>query len=380
LTGHTAQSFDPSHKNVSTIDDAGSQRTIAYDRLLIATGARPVVPSIQGIGLPGVFPLHTMADSFRVSSYLTEREPRSAVIVGSGYIGLEMADALTHRGLSVTLLGRSRTVLPTVDPGFGCRVEETLRNHGVRVESDSEVQEIVEDHDRLRVFASRDLNVAADLVLAAAGVHPNTDVAKGTGLPTGVKGALCVNRRMETNIPGVFAAGDCVGTWHRLLGDYTYLPLGTTSHKQGRVAGENAVGGDREFEGSLGTQVVKVFELAIARTGLREDEARKAGFQPLTVESAHFDHKAYYPVAQELTISVNGDSTTGSLLGAQALGHWQSGVAKRIDVYATALFHGMKVEAINDLDLSYTPPLSSPWDPIQMAAQMWNRRREGWAT
>ncbi|SRR5579883_1240668 len=164
-----------------------------------------------------------------------------------------------------------------------------------------------------------------------------------------------------------------VWTWHRLLGASTYLPLGTTSHKQGRVAGENVTGGLREFQGSLGTQVVKVFDLAIARTGVRDDEARQAGFQPFTVESRHFDHKAYYPGAQQLCISLTGDHQTGKLLGAQILGHWQSEVAKRIDVYATALFHGMGIEAVNDLDLSYTPPFSSPWDPVQMAAQAWSR-------
>jgi NADPH-dependent 2,4-dienoyl-CoA reductase/sulfur reductase-like enzyme len=179
---------------------------------------------------------------------------------------------------------------------------------------------------------------------------------------------------METNIPDVFAAGDCVETWHRLLAANTYLPLGTTSHKQGRVAGENAVGGNREFQGSLGTQVVKVFELAIARTGLREDEARRAGFQAFTADSTHFDHKAYYPGAQELSISITGDPSTGALLGAQTIGHWQAGVAKRMDVFAAGLFHGMKVEDLSDLDLSYTPPLSSPWDPVQMAAQAWSRQ------
>lgn len=206
----------------------------------------------------------------------------------------------------------------------------------------------------------------------AVGVQPNAAIGRKAGLPTGAKGALCVSRRMQTDIAGVYAAGDCVETWHRLLGAYTYLPLGTTSHKQGRIAGENAVGGSREFSDSLGTQVVKAFELAIARTGLREEEARKAGFDSFTAESRHFDHKAYYLGAQQLCVSLTGDRRTGKLLGAQMLGHWQSEVAKRIDVYATALFHGMAVEAVNDLDLSYTPPFSSPWDPMQMAAQAWS--------
>jgi NADPH-dependent 2,4-dienoyl-CoA reductase/sulfur reductase-like enzyme len=216
------------------------------------------------------------------------------------------------------------------------------------------------------------VDVCGELVLVGVGVQPNAEIGQNAGLPTGVKGALRVNRRMETDIPGVYAAGDCVETWHRLLETYAYLPLGTTSHKQGRIAGENAVGGSREFQGSLGTQVVKVFDLAIARTGLRDEEARKAGFEPITVQSRHFDHKAYYPGAQELRLSVTGDRQSDKLLGAQILGHWRSEVSKRIDVYATALFHSMKVEELNDLDLSYTPPLGSPWDAVQIAAQAWS--------
>jgi NADPH-dependent 2,4-dienoyl-CoA reductase/sulfur reductase-like enzyme len=372
LRNHTAQAFDPSGRTVSLTDESGQDKLIGYDALLIATGARPIIPRIPGIDAPGVFPLHTMDDSFRLHRYLAANEPRSAVIVGSGYIGLEMADALTHRGLQVTLIGRSKNVLPTVDASFGRVIEDTLRGHGVRVESDCEVHGIAQDGGWLRVYGSRDLSVGGELMLVAVGVEPNAALGQKAGLRTGVKGALCVSRRMETDIAGVYAAGDCVETWHRLLDAYTYLPLGTTSHKQGRVAGENAVGGRREFQGSVGTQVVKVFDLAIARTGLRDEEARQTGAQPLTAESRHFDHKAYYPGARQLCISVTGDRSTGKLLGAQMLGHWEAEVAKRIDVYATALFHGMEVEGVNDLDLSYTPPLSSPWDPVQMAAQAWS--------
>src|SRR5258708_34371775 len=176
---------------------------------------------------------------------------------------------------------------------------------------------------------------------------------------------------METAVPDIYAAGDCVETWHRLLNAPTYLPLGTTAHKQGRIAGENAVGGHREFAGTLGTQVVKVFELVVARTRLRANEAVQADFDPLTVETTSWDHKVYYPGAHEMHIRVTGDRKTGRLLGAQMVGHYQSEVAKRIDVFATALFHGMRVDDLNELDLSYTPPVSSPWDPVQTRAQAW---------
>lgn len=214
---------------------------------------------------------------------------------------------------------------------------------------------------------------SSDLVIMATGVKPASELARDCGIRTGLKDAIVVDRFMRTNFPNVYAAGDCVETWHNLLQEYKYLPLGTTSHKQGRVAGENAVGGAKQFAGSLGTQVVKVFDLAAGRTGLRDHEAKLAGFNPRTIETTAWDHKAYYPRAQQMTLRVTGDTSTGKLLGAQIVGHWRSEVAKRIDVFATALYHGMTVDSLNDLDLSYTPPLSSPWDPVQLAAQKWSR-------
>lgn len=180
---------------------------------------------------------------------------------------------------------------------------------------------------------------------------------------------------MESGVPDVYVAGDCAETWHRLLNRHTYLPLGTTAHKQGRVAAENAMGGHREFAGSLGTQVVKIFDSVIARTGLRQDEAEREGFQPFTVESTMNDHKAYYPGATMLRARVTGDLATGRLLGAQLMGTWGVEISKRIDIFAAALFHGMTVDEISDFDLSYTPPLSSPWDPVQMASQTWSLNR-----
>jgi len=178
---------------------------------------------------------------------------------------------------------------------------------------------------------------------------------------------------MRTGLPGVYAAGDCVITHHRLLGE-TYLPLGTTAHKQGRVAGENATGGDRQFAGSLGTQVVKVFDQAAARTGLRDREAAAAGYIPHTVAVQADDHKSYYPGSHRIAMRVTGDRATGRLLGMQLFGHRHAEVAKRIDIAATAIFHGMTVDAISDLDLSYTPPLGSPWDAVQIGAQAWARQ------
>lgn len=373
LPWHTAVAIDPTAHTVEVVDREERRKTLSYDQLLIAAGAGPLIPEIPGINLPGVFTLHTMDESFAVHDRLMKANPRSAIIVGAGYIGVEMADALTHRGLQVTLIGRTKSVLATVDPELGDIIGDELRRHNVEVRTNVEVTGI-ESSSCLRVSGTNGFEQSADLVLVAAGVKPASQLAAKAGISTGQKGAIQVDASMQTNISGIYAAGDCVETWHRVLQQYKYLPLGTTSHKQGRVAGENAVGGNRHFAGCVGTQVVKVFDLAAARTGLLDHEARAAGFNPLTVETLAWDHKAYYPGAHEMRIRVTGDADTGKLLGAQIVGHWRSEVAKRIDIFAAALFHGMSMEDFSDLDLSYTPPLSSPWEPVQTATQAWCRK------
>ncbi len=371
LLDSTAQAIDPANHLVTMLDEAGKTRQLPYDRLVIATGAVPVRPHILGIDLPGVYLLRSMQDSFAVHEYLDTRAPRSAVIVGGGYIGVEMADAFVHLGLVVTVVEHGASVLKTVDESLGRRVSAELGHHGVEVATCVAVERIAQAGSQLRVMGSEGFHTTADLVLVAVSVQPQTELAQSAGIATGERQAIRVTRAMETTVPDIYAAGDCVETWHRLLNAPTYLPLGTTAHKQGRIAGENAVGGHREFAGTLGTQVVKVFELVVARTGLRDNEAVQAGFDPLTVETTSWDHKVYYPGAHKIRIRLTGDGKTGRLLGAQMVGHYQSEVAKRIDIFATALFHGMRVDELNDLDLSYTPPVSSPWDPVQMSAQAW---------
>ncbi len=369
--GQEATRIDASGKKVLAMDRDGKVVSHAYDKLVIATGASPVTLPIAGLDLPGVFPLHTMNDSFVVNELLASREPRRAVIVGAGYIGLEMADALTHRGMEVTIASRTPSVLPTVEPCFGEVISGELERRGVKIHTDVEVQAVTRAGDHLHLSGSGGLEEDCEMVLVAVGVKPNARLGVEAGVATGTKGALRVNRRMETAIPDIYAAGDCVETWHRQLDRYTYLPLGTTAHKQGRCAGENAAGGDREFAGSMGTQVVKIFDLVAARTGLRQDEALHEGYSPYTVENTSFDHKAYYPGAKEMRVRVTGDRHTQCLLGAQILGAWGAEISKRVDIFATGLYRGMMVEELGDLDLSYTPPLSSPWDPVQMAAHHW---------
>ncbi len=374
LMNHWAESIDPTQKIVTVKTSTGHSKTLHYDKLILGTGGTSVSPPITGLEVPGVYPLRWMADSFALQQHLTDRSPKHAVIIGAGYIGLEMADALTLRGLSVTLIQRSKSILKTLDPSLSQLVADELEKHGVEVVTGVDVDRIEPKGERLLVADAKGFHRVTDLVIVAVGVNPATQLAQTAGIKLGINGAIQVNRRMKTNVSDIYAAGDCAETHHRLLGQNIYLPLGTTAHKQGRVAGENAIGGNRKFKGSLGTQVVKIFEVAAARTGLRDDEAISAGLQPLTVETDVWHHKAYYPGAHSLRIRVTGDRSSGRLLGAQIAGYYQGEVAKRIDIFATALFHDMTVNDLNDLDLSYTPPLGSPWDAVQMAAQAWTKQ------
>jgi len=383
----TARRIDVPGRKLQVTAPLGHDELLSYDKLIIGTGAVPVRPPIAGVtGAEtlgpddGVHLLHTMGDTFAVMRTLEEASPASAVIIGAGYVGLEMADALTVRGLTVTQIEQLPEVLATVDAELGALVHAELAAQGVEVLTSTTARRISRTSStgtaRLRVeaqTASGDvIERMADMVLVVTGVRPDTELAAAAGANLGVHGAIQVDPAMQTCLPDVLACGDCVVTHHRLLGD-TYLPLGTTAHKQGRVAGENALGGHRQFAGSLGTQVVKIFDQAAARTGLHHHEAAAAGFDPVTIQSEADDHKAYYPGSHRITMRVTGDRRTGQLLGMQLFGHKRAEIAKRIDIAATAIFHRMTVEAMSDLDLSYTPPLGSPWEAVQMGAQSWDR-------
>lgn len=369
-----AVGIDPARHTVLVQQGEQGTQTFPYDRLVIGTGAESIRPPIPGLELAGVFLLHSMEDSFAVAHFMQAHKPQRALIIGAGYIGLEMADALRHRGLAVTVVEQVAAVLPTVDPELGDRLASYIRGQGVDVRTGVRIHQIQQHAQGLRVMGDHEFEQEVDMVLVVVGVKPVTNLAKDADIRLGVRGAIHVERTMATNQTDIYAAGDCVETYHRLTKSLTYLPLGTTAHKQGRVAGENAAGGHQQFAGSLGTQVVKVFDWAVARTGLRDDEAKAAGYHPVTVEFTTWDHKAYYPGAHEVTLRITGDGDTGKLLGAQLLGHWQGAIAKRIDIFAMALYHGMGVSDLLQADLSYTPPLGSPWDAVQMAADYWGRQ------
>ncbi len=380
LLDTTAIGVDVGSRRLSAVTADGRQSRLRHDELIIGTGATPIRPPIGGLDTlgpdDGVFLLHTMDDTFALTRFIDTHGPATAIIVGAGYLGLEMTEALTARGMRVTQVEMLAEVLPTVDPLLGRLVRDRLIKAGVEVRTETTVHRIDPRGTHLRVLGDHEFDRAADLVLVVAGVQPDTTLAAAAGARLGPRSAVEVDRRIRTGIPHVWAAGDCAITHHRPLGT-TYLPLGTTAHKQSRIAGENAIGGNREFAGVLGTQVVKVFDLAAARSGLRDTEARQAGFDPQSVESDADDHKAYYPGAHSIRLRVTADTATHRLLGVQMVGHQDAAVAKRIDIAATAIHHGMTVDELADLDLSYTPPLGSPWDAIQMAAHAWEHAAYG---
>ncbi|WP_433007938.1 FAD-dependent oxidoreductase [Kribbella sp. CA-294648] len=373
-TNHRATAIDPAAKLVTASTGNGSVG-LSYDRLVIGTGAEPLRPPIAGLDNlgpdDGVHLLHTIDDARRLDADLVRRGARQVIIIGAGYIGIEMAEALVNRGLNVTVLERLDTLLPrTLDRELADEITAELVRHGVEVSCGTTVDEIQRDGDHLVVTAD-DGTRRGDAVLVVSGVKPDSALAASAGVETDSHGSILVDRRMRTNLPDIWAAGDCVHTHHVLLAEPAYVPLGTTAHKQGRVAGENAAGGDREFAGIVGTQVVRVFDRVVAATGLRDTEAGAAGYESLTVQTTADDHKRYYPGATPIQIRITGDRSTGRLLGAQLVGTHGAEIAKRVDTYAVALHQGLTVDQLLDLDLSYSPPLGSPWDAVQLAAQAW---------
>ena len=381
-----ATAIDVARRKLTVVDESGAEDQLSYDQLVVGTGALSARPPIEGLvgdgalgPADGVHLLHSMGDTFELMRTLEDTSPDRAVIVGAGYLGLEMAGGLRARGLSVTQFEQLPEVLPTVDASLGALVNATLTSQGIDVRTSTTVHRVgrapAGSAARLQVDAvnaTGAVQTLADLVMVVVGVRPDTGLAVSAGAELGIAGAINVDRGMHTNLKGVFAAGDCVVTHHRLMG-LTYLPLGTTAHKQGRVAGENAIGGTCQYAGSLGTQVVKVFDMVAARTGLRHREAVAAGFDPATVESEADDHKAYYPGSHRIRMRYTGDRATGRLLGVQLFGHRHAEVGTRIDIAAAAIHNGMTVDEMSDLDLSYTPPLGSPWDAVQAGAQAWVR-------
>lgn len=389
LLESTVYAVDVEARKVSAVDSRGKESVIAYDDLIIATGGVAGIPAVEGLNGPerltaddGVHAVRSVGDTLAVARTLDRSEPQTAVIIGAGYVGVELAEALALRGLSVTLLETLPEVLPVVDRQMGLLVRAQIEERGVEVLTGTTARSVRatgQEDGRFRIEAVRGENVLArraDVVLLASGSFPNTSLARSIGTDLGASGAIAVDEGMRTSVRHVFAAGDCAVTRHQLLGD-VYLPYGTTAHRQGRVAGENAAGGSRKFSGTLGAQVVKVFDHAVGRTGLLQSSALAAGFDPLTVRVETDDRSSYYPGSRKISVVLSADRPSRRVLGAQLFGHVRSEIASRVDVASAAIFNGMTVDQIEDLDLSYTPPLGQVWNPLVLAAQEWQERARG---
>ncbi|MGP3689070.1 FAD-dependent oxidoreductase [Streptomyces sp. IBSNAI002] len=356
--------------------DTGSESWTGYDKLVLATGARPVRPPLPGIGAHGVHGIQTLDDGQRLMSDLDRKEDpagareRRAVVVGAGYIGVEMAEALVGRGYEVTVLHRGEQPMATLDPDMGGLVHSAMNGMGIRTVSRAEVTEILTDEQgRARAVATAaGEEYPADVVVLGIGVEPRTALARAAGLPLGSSGGILTDLSMRVRGHGnIWSGGDCVEVLDLVAGRTRHIPLGTHANKHGQVIGSGVGGGYATFPGVVGTAVSKVCELEIARTGLRERDAREAGLRFVTATIASTNTAGYYPGAAEMTVKMLAELRTGRLLGVQIVG--AAGSAKRVDVAAVALTAGMTVEQMVSLDLGYAPPFSPVWDPILVAAR-----------
>jgi CoA-dependent NAD(P)H sulfur oxidoreductase len=364
---HRVEKLDPRSKRLSVRSlEGGEVFEDAYDRLVLATGARAVLPPISGADLDGVFVLRFLTDSDAVLRYVRERSPKKAVVVGGGYIGLEVAENLRRLGMEVSLVEAEDRVALVYGPEVAERVEEHLEENGVGVHTGAKVEEFVGD-GRVEGVRFGGEEREADLVIVGVGVRPRVELAEEAGVELGEGGAIRVDRHMRTNLPDVWAAGDCVETVNLVSGRPVWVPLGDTANQMGRVAGTNAATGEDtlEFPGILGTGIFKVFDLGVGKTGLSEEEADEAGFETISTAIETSDRASYYPGAGKVFLKLIADGASGRLIGAETAGF---GAAKLTDVCATAIWGKLSYPDLVNLDLAYAPPYGPALSPVIQAA------------
>jgi NADPH-dependent 2,4-dienoyl-CoA reductase/sulfur reductase-like enzyme len=369
---HDVTAIDLGARVVAARDlDAGTERREPFDQLVIATGATPVRPQLPGVDAHGVHGIQTLTDGILLRDHLDEpqHDHQRAVVVGAGYIGLEMAEAMHQRGLEVTVVEAAPQPMSTLDPDMGALVADAIRKLGIELRTGTNVEGFeTDDDDHVRAVVTSDGTLLADVVVLGIGVRPNVELARTAGIAIGDAHGIATDAHMATNADGVWAAGDCVQTRHRLTGKPVLVALGTHANKQGRIAGANATGADEEFPGVIGTAITKICAYEVGRTGLTEREATAAGFDHVSATIESTTRASYYPDTQPITVKAVAERGTGRLLGAQIIG--REGAAKRIDVLATAIWAGMTADEVVHLDLGYAPPFSPVWDPTIIAARV----------
>ncbi|HDK45110.1 MAG TPA: flavoprotein oxidoreductase, partial [Actinobacteria bacterium] len=366
--GQEVTAINVSARSIRVRDlEAGTDAEFAYDLLLYATGARPLLPPIEGLDLDGVYQVRTLDDARSLRSAL-EAPPRNAVVIGGGYIGLEVAEAFHNLHIPVTVFEMAPTVLSrTMDPEMGELVASKVRALGIEIHTGTPVDAVIGENGRVVAVEGSGTTYPADIVALGLGSIPNAALADASGIPLGPTGGVAVDDHQQTGADGVYAAGDCTEAIHRVTGNPVNLHLGTVANKQGRVAGTNLGGGSATFPGVLGTAITKVVDIEIARTGLTLSEAADAGIDAVAAGLRSSTAAGYWPMSTSMRIRTVVERRSGRLLGAQIVGG--PGAGKRIDTFATALWAGMTADELEYVDLSYSPPFSGVWDPANVAAR-----------
>ena len=367
--------IDPEQKTVLVRNLATEEEYLeSYDKLILSPGAEPVRPPVEGLSLPGVFTLRNIPDTLRIKAWLEEKRPRSAVVVGGGYIGVEMAENLRRAGLEVTIVELADHLVAPLDFDMAAELHSYLRQNGVSLRLRNGVQGITERSGRLAVRLERG-EIETDLVLLAVGVRPETALAAGCGVERNRRGSILVDDRMCTSVPDIYAVGDAVAVRQFVTGEESFLPLAGPANRQGRIAADNICGGDSRYAGTQGSAILKAFDMAVAATGLNETAAKAAGIDYDKTYLYAPSHASYYPGGSGLSLKILWEKESGRLLGAQLLGF--EGVDKRMDVLATALRLGAKVTDLVSLELCYAPPFGSAKDPVNLAGFIAENVRTG---
>ncbi|MFA7636369.1 MAG: CoA-disulfide reductase [Monoglobales bacterium] len=337
----------------------------SYDKLILSPGAKPVVPDIKGIDNDRVFTLRTVEDTFKIKAFIDNTNPETAVVIGGGYIGVEMAENLADRGIKVTVIEKDDHLLGVIDFDMACFVHAEMEKHGVKLMLNSNVSEIENSEGGLLIKTDCSQAVKADMVLLAVGVMPDSALAKDAGLNLGIRGSISVNDNMQTSNKDIYAVGDAIEVKHFVTGEKALIALAGPANKQGRIAADNICGIKSVYKGSQGSSVIKVFDMTVATTGINEAQAKAAGIDCEMAILSPMSHASYYPNSRVMTMKILFDKTNDKILGGQIVGY--VGVDKRIDVLATAMRGGLKATELTELDLAYAPPYSSAKDPINMA-------------
>ena len=353
----------------------GSEYTENYDKLILSPGAKAIVPDIDGIASDKIFTLRTVENTFEIDDYIKKNSPETAVVIGGGFIGLEMAENLTRRGIKVKLIQRTESVMPNLDYDMACMLHAELLNNGVELMLSKNVIGFGNIRDKLEVRIEEEAPIETEFAILAVGVVPESHLAEEAGLELGIKKAIKVNSHMKTSDPDIYAVGDAVEVKHFVTGGAAHIALAGPANKQGRIAADHIMGRDSQFNGSQGSSVIKVFELTAASTGINESQAEAAGLKYDRVVISSASHATYYPGAEEMVSKLIFETDTGRILGAQIVGY--SGVDKRIDVIATAIRAKMTASDLEELELVYAPPYSSAKDPVNMLGFVAENVRSG---